>query len=293
MPGLLEKMLNNAAENPEQTIRSAGAFAELITKLTPAEQVARSYLIESIKANTQMSEIEKAAMISKVKKIIKEYNNEHDIVQKAISILGPQSEEKINTVDEEWASRFLDSAKHVSDESVQTIWARILANECEAPGSVPKQLIHTLSFLDIGNAKGFAALCDFTVDVIGLDSAYPIIDKNQPEILSRYDLTHDRLAELQSFGLIQYTGIGNFMIQTPKILFSYNDSVLEYWGSSASPPKNQDVPVGQVLYTSTGLSLYKAISREYLGEFFDYFSNYASRTGAHLKKIDVVTSEQL
>lgn len=290
MSVFVEKMLNDAANNPEQTIKNVGAIADLITKLTPSDQLARSHLIESIKAREDISDLDKAVMISESKKILKEYKNKSDVVQKAIEILGPQAEKKFDAVDDEWSSRFLDSVKHVSKDDLQTIWARILANECQTPGSVPKALLNTLSFLDTENAKCFSALCDFTVETLSANQVFPIIDTNQSDLLSKYNIGHSTLAELQSFGLIQYSGISSYRVTAPKIVFTYGNTTLRYkWINEATPP-HEDIHIGYVLFTKTGKSLYKAISRNYLSEFLDYFSRYATGVETCIEIIDIVTT---
>ena len=45
-------------------------------------------------------------------------------------------------------SFYFEKAKLVSDESMRGIWASILAEEINAPNSISRSLIHTLSIID-------------------------------------------------------------------------------------------------------------------------------------------------
>ena len=52
-------------------------------------------------------------------------------------------------------SYFFDYAQNISDESVQKIWARILAEHRNGDTSIKRILIYTLSLLDTEFAKAF------------------------------------------------------------------------------------------------------------------------------------------
>lgn len=93
-----------------------------------------------------------AYAIANAKKDIKEMSNKRSIIQYALARLSeipqPTPSEAVTPEQEEWLSRFFDSAKHISDEEMQIIWGRILAEETAYPNSVPKSLIHSLSIID-------------------------------------------------------------------------------------------------------------------------------------------------
>lgn len=85
-----------------------------------------------------------AYAIANAKKDIKEMANKRSIIQYALARLSeipqPTPSEVVTPEQEEWFSRFFDSARHISDEEIQIIWGRILAEETAYPNSIPKSL---------------------------------------------------------------------------------------------------------------------------------------------------------
>ena len=108
-----------------------------VNRETP-ERIAIATYIEDIK-NSDYDSLLKAALISQAKKTIKEYCNQKDVVGFAINELregaNPQK------VDDDWIALFMDQARLISDEVFQSIWGKILAEECNDNNSIPKKLI--------------------------------------------------------------------------------------------------------------------------------------------------------
>lgn len=64
-------------------------------------------------------------------------------------------------VDPDWAARFFDYAKDISDEEAQIVWAKILAGEIIKPGSFFKRTLSVLRNIEAFEAKWFADICQF------------------------------------------------------------------------------------------------------------------------------------
>lgn len=111
--------------------------------------------------DSDLSGIEKASKISSARKEIKQYINQSKIIAFAIPELNQDG--KLNE-DEDWLAYFFNYAQNISDESVQRIWARILAEHCNGDTSIKRMLIHTLSLLDSESAKAFGNLCRITFE---------------------------------------------------------------------------------------------------------------------------------
>ena len=124
---------------------------------------------------SDLSPIEKYALISNYKKIIKEYVNQQKIVENAFDHLVQGSKPEL--VDDTWISLFMDKAKNISEEMYQGIWGKILAEECNNPGEISKSLLVTLEQMDKDDAEMFLELCSCSVEISnGNDSDYsPII----------------------------------------------------------------------------------------------------------------------
>ena len=59
---------------------------------------------------------------------------------------------------QEWLSRFCAGAEHIADADVQSAWARLLAGECESPGSFSKHAISALSNMSRKDVLEFTSL---------------------------------------------------------------------------------------------------------------------------------------
>lgn len=66
-------------------------------------------------------------------------------------------------VDPDWAARFFDYAKDISDEEAQIVWAKILAGEIIKPGSFFKRTLSILRNIETFEAKWFADVCQFVL----------------------------------------------------------------------------------------------------------------------------------
>lgn len=102
----------------------------------------------------------KAAKISSARKELKQYINQSKIIAYAIEDLDQNAKLEL---EDDWLSYFFDYAQNISNESVQKIWARILAEQCNGDTSINRMLIHTLSLLDAESAKAFGNLCRITI----------------------------------------------------------------------------------------------------------------------------------
>jgi len=79
------------------------------------------------------------------------------IVDKAVGYLNETVAEQ--AVDENWRTRFFNKVQDISLEELQEVWAKILANEINKPGSVHLRTLDILSNMSAKDAKLFAKLC--------------------------------------------------------------------------------------------------------------------------------------
>ena len=64
-------------------------------------------------------------------------------------------------MEDDWVTNFFDKSRIVSDEEMQSIWAKVLAGEANAPGSYSKRTVNLLGDLDTRDAELFQSLCRF------------------------------------------------------------------------------------------------------------------------------------
>lgn len=233
------------------------------------ERIARKTLIEEIQHRSDLNSLEKQAMISNVKRIMREYNNQRFIVEEAISKL--EETAKPEDVDEDWIVQFMDKTRLVSDEEVQHIWAKLLAEECNDPNSVPKSLLFTLERMSKEDAEAFVNICRLSVSID--NDFFPVIvsDKYENDYYGKYDINYEVLLQLDKLGLLENSigKTGNFHTVSDNML---NDSQtkLSYFNHNYYVSGDVDsIPVGVVLLTKDGQALCKAISCDEAQGFWD------------------------
>jgi hypothetical protein len=98
-------------------------------------------------------------------------------------------------VDEDWRTKFFNKAQDVTSDDLQTVWAKILANEINQPGQVSVRTLDILSNMSKLEAEKFKIL-----------SAISTIDGHVLKIngddLSDYGISYDDLSILRAAGIL-------------------------------------------------------------------------------------------
>ena len=189
---------------------------------TPSRTAVNTY-IEEIQ-NSDKDPLVKAALISNSKKI---------------AIQSVKSDAKPENIDDDWLAQFMDKARLVSKKEFQLIWGKILANECNHPGCIPRVLLEILSRMDTLDAEVFSFLCSTTIALE--DDCAPVIIYNKLEDYNFPKMTFDQLLDLEALGLIStdfgniiYTKAGKALynsIQSERISNFWEGLILPYWNS--------------------------------------------------------------
>lgn len=219
-----------------------------------------------------MPPLAKAACISNAKKTLKEYINQHDIVKESLKYLGQNAEP--DKVDDDWLAQFLDKAKLVSDSEFQKIWGRILAEECNNPGLVSKQVLNIVSMMDKQDAMAFTSICRFSLELDCDDKdirmfKHPLIlDSKIDDYYSKYDIDLDNLRTLESYGLIER--IQNNTFRASYTLRTDNDIIsIKYGGHKYElEPHTRKISQGYVIFKKPGRELSRVLDVEPVDDFW-------------------------
>lgn len=111
-------------------------------------------------ANIEINDLQRRAFNRLVSEEAKKQDNIESITEKAIPQLTSSSTPQ--DMDNDWIMNFFDKCRIVSDEDMQLLWAKVLANEANSPGSYSKRTINSLASLDKTDAELFIVLCCFT-----------------------------------------------------------------------------------------------------------------------------------
>ncbi|MDF2940971.1 MAG: hypothetical protein K0R66_1613 [Gammaproteobacteria bacterium] len=109
--------------------------------------------------------IEERALIRKNWEEYNHQNNLESVILQAEEFLPKQVSEK--PVQTDWLVAFADYAKKISNEDMQSIWARILAGEVTEPGTFSPRTLNILSQITRTEAELFTEFCSFLVQING------------------------------------------------------------------------------------------------------------------------------
>lgn len=211
------------------------------------KKLAIESFIDDIK-QSNLEPIEKAAIISNAGRIIKEYSNQANIINKAQPLLeSPKTEE----MDDDWIASFMDKARLISDDEFQIIWANILAKEAEKPGSFSLRTLDVLKCLSKTEAELFQKYVSIAVLFGG--NAYVMENIYNPTA------KYGEILILEESGLISSSLITSTIEfkGNEEIPFLYNDNAFSM--VKCIVEGNEKIKFTGYAFTKSGNELIKAI----------------------------------
>lgn len=194
----------------------------------------------------------------------KHQKNMEDITAKA----APHLNEDANpdAMDDDWITNLFDKCRIVSDGEMQSLWARVLAEEANSPGTLGKRTVNLLSDFDKSDAELFTKLCGFGW-VIG--NVVPLVFDAQADIYNRHGINFNTLSHLEVIGLIQFEGLSGFLRgNIPK------RAVVHYYGQplhlERSKNTGNELGIGMVLLTKIGQELAPICGSKPVDGFYEY-----------------------
>jgi hypothetical protein len=221
---------------------------------------------EIIKAQAQIevTDLQRRALIRFVAEEAQKQDNIEKITQKAIPQLEESSDPK--NVEDDWIVNFFDKCRIVSDEEMQSLWARVLAGEANSPGTYSKRTVNFLGSLDKADAHLFTCLCGFGW-LIG-NIAPLIFDVDDP-IYNNLGINFMSLSHLDDIGLVNFENLAGFK----RMKFSKHITV-RYYATPLSvefgKETDNDLDLGKVLLTKTGQQLAPICGSKPVEGFLDY-----------------------
>jgi hypothetical protein len=253
----------------EKIAEAVGGIARPWQIKRVAEAQAEADKIHTI-AQIEISELQRRAVTRLFAEEARKQNNIESITAKALPELN--SDAKPEDIEDDWIASLFDKCRLISDEEMQKLWAKVLSGEANSPGRFSKRTIGLLASLDKSDAKMFSTLCSFTCSVGG--ELVPVITNYPNHIYAKNGIDFALLAHLESTGLIRL----NF---TPNHMFSINgleqETVIDYFGQKIfirfdSSDTDNELAVGQVLFTQAGEQLSSICGAKCLDDFFEYLN---------------------
>ncbi len=167
-----------------------------------AKANAESELIKA-KAEIDKQELQKRAIDRVAHSETRRQKNIESISEKAFSELPEHSDN--NPPNEDWMSEFFNLCQDVSDDNLQTLWARLLAGEVSTPGKFSLRSMQLLKTLDTREATLFfnycSGVCCFKSESDEVFARILGVETN--EILYK-QMGHMDVIHLAEIGLVSY-----------------------------------------------------------------------------------------
>lgn len=230
----------------------AGQFQEVANELLAAGKMTYT---EYYKANNFLAIAKKADS----------YYQEH-----------PRAEAK-NTYDFDWFVRFFEAAGSVSDETMQNLWAKILAGEVAQPSTFSLKTIDVMRNLSKKDAELFIKMCSHSFMSSTTNYFFPVED----EFMQAVGIQYEDIMKLSELGLMFNTGTIslNFDIDKEPVLLVHNKKLIMMISSTSG--NTEKVRVGQYPLTEVGKELLTLINEATSEEDFLQYAKVLSRNKSY------------
>ena len=248
---------------PRRIRRKAKAESEAAIISAKAEAAADIIRTES---EIEITDLHQRAVQRRVKEDMRDQRNMEDIIAQAVPDVNEEA--KPDSMENDWIANFFDKCRLVSDSDMQSLWARVLAGEANAPSTYSKRTVNLLSDLDKSDAELFTKLCGFGWQI---DDFIPLVFNEKAEIYNRHGINLDTLSHLESIGLIQFQVLGFMWSNFSQRFFAdYYDKRL-----SLDLPKDtgNKLKIGKTRLTKIGQELAPICGSKPVDGFYEYVKN--------------------
>lgn len=245
----LGKLGSASVEHWIATKEARAAAAKLA--IETESKIAAENAVVSARRDYELKELEHQSLLQRRAnrlriELQREQENLESIERKAIEYTESDPENKqAQEIDVDWLFQFADAAQRVSNETVQTLWARVLSSAAIAGGHLlSAQALQTLSMFDQLTAQDFQKLT-FVVARLGF---FPVLDSNPP--LSQVDPQHINIPTLVDLNLIH---------QEPNTTpYNFRDFLVE---SGVGGPLGLALFKDRIFFTKRGADIANAVFR--------------------------------
>lgn len=224
----------------------------------------------------EINELQQRALYRFLAEEAKKQANMESITHKALPAL--QEDARPSEVEDDWLTNFFEKCRLISDQDMQSLWARVLSGEANKPGTFSKRTVDFISTLDKSDATLFTNLCSYVWTAPDGRTHTPLIYDLDDAIYTRTDITFSSLKHLDSIGLITFESIAGYTWRNlpEKCVLYYHTQLIVL---SFKKPKDNKLKIGHALLTKTGQELAPIAAEEPIPEFLDYVIAKWSKEG--------------
>lgn len=200
------------------------------------------------------------------KTLVKQETRKKDIADKAQAFL--ENSANPQEIELDWLEFFFEKAKLVTNNDMQLIWARLLAEEANMPGKIHLSLLQSISVMRYEQADFFCNISRFALRAYKKDIISPLIFiSTNREAYNDSNINPSKLKELERLGLIECDFNQEYIFER-KMEFVSGNKVLTVYGD---PSNEQKIKAGNVIFTEDGKALYDIIDSSYKKHRDDIF----------------------
>lgn len=218
-----------------------------IKRVAHAEADAKKILAA---ADLEITEMRERAIKRMVLEEEKNQQNIEAITTKAIPHLSDSA--KPQDLDEDFVRYLFEKARLVSNEEMQSIWAKILAGEASKAGSFSRRTMDIVSQMRKEDAELFTRLCR-NVWIVGGEPV-PIIPYTDSPSNDGVSLSFEELQHLDDIGLINFESVSSFLRSGFR-----KRGLVTYYGCPVilefPADQENELQVGHVMLTTSGKDL--------------------------------------
>lgn len=228
---------------------------EIVQKLDEQKSITNN--IENIEeANTNI----KLALEDKEEyKKIKKENNLYNTLNFTMNEFENISKDEVSDekVDKDWITRFFDTVENISNESLQMLWAKILAGEIKKPNTYSLRTLELLKNLSFKDAELFSKIGNLSIQNQTRTTTFIMSNK---DTLEKFGINFSEILSLQDLDLIHPSSLLSYTIKEQA-----NDTLIYlFYGKDLIKidlKKNTKINVPSYSLTSIGVELLSLVER--------------------------------
>ena len=219
--------------------------------------------ITKAQSEIEITDLQRRAEQRRIVEDMQHQKHMEDIIVKAI----PHVDENAppENMDNDWITNLFEKCRIVSDEEMQSLWARVLATEANTPGTLSKRTVNLLSDFDKRDAELFTTFCGFCWEI---EDITPLVFDFGAEIYNKHGINFDTLSHLDTIGLIHFERTSSLSLNPAPKAMSYYGKRLDL--SIPESIINAAFYIGQARLTTIGEELFLICGSKSVDGFYEY-----------------------
>ncbi|MDE3756778.1 DUF2806 domain-containing protein [Sinorhizobium meliloti] len=226
-----------------------------IKRVARAEAEAKKILAV---ADLEITEIRERAVKRMILEEEKNQQNIEAVTAKAIPHLSTDA--KPEELDEDFVRYLFDKAKMVSNEEMQSVWAKILAEEASKAGSFSRRTMDIVSQMRKEDAELFTRFCKSVWMIGALTPVVPKIEAKRSD--DDFSLSFEEFQHLEDIGLITFADSASSFQKVGL----RKTSLVNYYGCPVYlhclEEQDNSIDIGRALLTASGKELIRIAGSE-------------------------------